>query len=368
MSRKIFFFMTFMAGIIALPAAAQDETLATGLNNPRHVTYEADGTLYIAEAGSGGDAEAEGTFGTVQVGQTAQITMVAPDGTASVLIPNLLSQDLGFSDIRGAHALYPTEDSYWLVLGEGPEVPPFEGALVSSVVELDRATLETKQVIDTLAHEVAENPDGGVTASNPIDIAIADDGTLYIADASANSVLSWTETAGLQTFAAWPEATDNPVPTTIAVGTDGSIYIGFLTGYPFPAGGARIERWNPDGTLAETYTGLTLVTDMVVDESGMIYAVEMATGVGDAGYIPNSGRIVAVTEEGLSLVRGELNFPYGLALAPDGRMTVTTNSAMSAAASGEIITFEIGELQPLEGGVPAATPEAQPAETPEANG
>src|SRR5688572_3069977 len=78
-------------------AAPADDAaaIASGLNNPRHITFAADGTLYIAEAGTGGDVDAEGPFGPVKAGETAQISAVSPDGEQSVPLPGLISMDNG---------------------------------------------------------------------------------------------------------------------------------------------------------------------------------------------------------------------------------------------------------------------------------
>ena len=45
---------------------SSEGAVATGLNNPRHISFSSDGTLYIAEAGQGGDMEAQGPFGPVK--------------------------------------------------------------------------------------------------------------------------------------------------------------------------------------------------------------------------------------------------------------------------------------------------------------
>jgi sugar lactone lactonase YvrE len=351
-----------------IAAHAQEDVVASGLNGPRHIIYDSDGTLYIAEAGTGGNTTVKGIYGKVKVGQTSQITAVSPDGKQSVFIPNLLSMDSDFGDIRGAHMLYPTQDAFWLVLGSGPVEDAFNGAKHDAVLELDRQTLAVKQTIDLRAFEEANNPDGGAVDNNPIKVAFGKDGTMYIADAGCNCVESWTPKDGLKVFAVWAEGDDNPVPTSVVVGPDGDIYVGFLTGYPFPVGGARIERYTPDGKKAQTYIGLTLVTDILITSDGTLYAVEMASSFGDAGYVPNSGRVLKVTDNGLVLIADKLNFPFGIAQDPQGKLVVTANSAFSDPNSGEVIRITNELNQPLSEAGPATTPEAQPAATTETSG
>ena len=319
---------------------AADDELATGLNNPRLLTYGNDGSLYIAEAGDGGDTEIEGPIGKVKFGDSAQVTMVDKNGEQSVVIDNLISTNAGFGQIDGASKVIVTDDSYWLALGLGPKVAP-DGTHVAAVVELDRKTGATKQFIDLYAYELANNPDGGQeTVSNPVDLALGADGTLYIVDASANALLSWTQADGLKVAAAWPVDKEGKipqsVPTSVDIGKDGRIFVGFLGGFPFVPGSARIEVWSA-GKRIDTYNNLTLVTDIELADDGTLYAVQMASGFGDQGYIPDSGSIVALTDEGMLKVVDKLNFPYGLALAADGSFAVTVDSAFGKPASGRVI-------------------------------
>jgi hypothetical protein len=224
----------------------------------------------------------------------------------------------------------------------GTQEPVAEGALTMSLVEIDRATGELKQAVDLSAYEQENNPDSSQErVSNPADLALAPDGKLYIADASGNTVLLWTADTGLQLFASWP-VTDSPddpqaVPTGVAVGPDGDVYISFLSGFPFPRNGARIERYSADGTLKETYADLTLVTDVLVTDDGTVYAVEMADGFGDAGYNANSGRVIKIVDGVEAPVLEGLNYPYGLAQNADGALFVTVNSAFLPPDSGAVI-------------------------------
>ena len=155
------------------------------------------------------------------------------------------------------------------------------------------------------------------------------DGTLYIADAGCNCLWSWTEADGLQSFNFW-EIEDNPVPTGVAVGPDGDIYVSFLSGFPFEPESTRIERWSADGELKTTFDGLTLVTDVLVDADGTFMPLSWPLG----WVIVVSTRfwtcysIDATTGSRCCLMA--LRQPYGLAQAPDGSLVV------SIGASGDL--------------------------------
>lgn len=341
MIRKRTVWMIVLALMLGLTgaASAQDAAVATGLNSPRHITFGSDGTLYIAEAGSGGDRDVEGTYGPAKAGDTAQISVVSPAGEQSVLIDDLSSMDAGFGQIEGVMAVYVTDDSYWLAFGLGPKELQ-DGQYASALVQYNRETMAVEQVIDLGAFEADNNPDQSAElVSNPSDIAVDANGTVYIADASANAVFTWTAEDGVQVFAAWPPVDGEPaaVPTSVSVGPDGDIYIGFLSGFPFPTEGARIERYSADGELKETYAGLTLVTDILVTAEGTLYAVEFAGSFGDQGYTPASGRVVSVTADGIEAVAEGLNFPYGIAQNADGQLFVSVESYGVPADSGQVI-------------------------------
>jgi sugar lactone lactonase YvrE len=141
-------------------------------------------------------------------------------------------------------------------------------------------------------------------------------------------------------FASW-SVDDNPVPTTVAVGPDGSVYVGFLTGFPFPSEASRIEVYSPEGELAQTFEGLTMVTDLLLGDDGTLYAVQMADSFGDQGFNPESGSVVAVSEDGIVPVVEGLNFPYGLALTPDGGLVVSLNAAFGEPGTGMVIPLEM---------------------------
>lgn len=325
MLRKIPALLVLLALLVSsLPLAAQ-EVVVDGLVNPRGLTFDSDGNLYVIEAGNGGEFDVSAGRAPLKVGATGQVTEVSPEGDRQVVVLGLPSRDT--QNTRGGSDIVVTDDAMWLVIGESPSLYP----LGMGVIELRRDTMRMSRFIDLYSVEAAQNPDGDIISSNPVDMALADDGTVYVADASCNCLFSWTEADGVQVANSWPIGDISPVPTSVAIGPDGDLYVGFLTGFPYPQGKATIERWS-GGKLVQTYRGLTAVTDVLVADDGTIYAVEFGV-FGDQGWAP--GRVVKVTADGPETVLGDLNMPYALAMNNDGKLFVTVNS--STGENGQVI-------------------------------
>lgn len=331
MFRRILTIFTLVAVMLSVTAVtlAQDagEVIAEGLRNPRNMSYDSEGNLYVAEAGVAGDLvnSAGAAFGA-----TSGVTRIDADGTMRPVVTGLISSRAG--DSLGASDIIVTDTSYWVLIGEvDDEAIPYSHALM----EIDREHGRIVTWVDLLELELEEDPDGNPNGqSNPVDIMLMDDGSIMIVNAGCNCLMQWSADAGLSVAAAWDFETDNPVPTSVDLGPDGDLYVGFLTGFPFPEEGARIERWS-DGELAETYTGLTGVTNVLVTDDGTIYAVER--GVFDMASGWSNGRVVQVSMDGITPVLEGLNLPYGLVQAPDGDFIVSTGT--SGGADGALIKF-----------------------------
>ena len=108
-----------------------------------------------------------------------------------------------------------------------------------------------KVVADVALHEFEENPAGGPIDSNPYGVLAEPDGRLVV-DAGANALLSVAANGTIETLAVFPPIPNptpvgprmiEPVPTAVARGPDGALYVGQLTGVPFAQGLANIYRW-----------------------------------------------------------------------------------------------------------------------------
>ena len=59
-----------------------------------------------------------------------------------------------------------------------------------------------------------------------------------------------------------PDIPMQAVPTTVTRGPDGALYVGQLTGFPFPVGGANVYRIGPGGQPQVFASGFTNIIDI----------------------------------------------------------------------------------------------------------
>ncbi len=289
------------------------ELILGDLNTPRGIAFDTDGNLLVAITGKGGDLEmtAKNPEGetTFNVGMTGEVLSVGADGASTPIItgmPSYASQQ----ETTGLYRAIPHDGSLWLVVtSSGPGQ-----YWADSVVELDGETHMVKQVIPFYPYEAANNPDGNEIDSNVTDIAWDEDGTMYITDAGANTLYTWSEEEGLSVVNSWPE---NSVPTSIEIADNGDLYISFL-GAGLAPGAGKVERWS-DGKLAETFGGLNAVTDILLD-GDKLYAVELVI-FGEQG--PGPGRVVSLDASGATPVAEGLLAPFAIAKGPDGALYVS---------------------------------------------
>lgn len=346
---------------IAPSQAARTTVIASGLDNPRGLTFGQDGALYVAEAGRGGAGPCiTGTEGEVCYGPSGAITRVITD-TPQRLISGLPSlANAQGNSATGPHdiSLLPDGSGYAVIgLGNDPAVRSQLGAAGPNFGQLV-AISETGQfenLTDIAAYEQASNPDGQAVDTNPYAV-LALDSWLLVVDAGANALLEVDRdgrivratTFPTRTVAAPPGIPGLPpqlamesVPNSVAIGPDGAYYVGELTGFPFPVGGARVYRVVP-GQQPEVYaSGFTNIIDIAFDGQGNLYVLEIAANsilaAGQGGF---QGALLKVTPEltQTTVISAGLNAPAGLSLGPQGGIYLSNGGVLSG--TGQILRVD----------------------------
>ena len=358
--------LTLLGLLLASATAASavgGTVVARGLANPRGLVVASDGTLYVSEAGSGGSDTFNGppNFGPgpSHRGTSARVSRIGADGTATLVAGNLPSLALGGYEVIGPSTLVEVDGDLLVVTGyvhQAMAAAPNEAA----VLRINRTTGAVTLVSDIGAFERANDPDGFGIESDLNGIAASADGAVYVGDAGGNALYRVDPRSGqlslVTVFDGLPGAGPNPargnrneldpVPTGVAMAADGSVYVGFLSGFPFPTGAAKVVRVARDGAVSDALTGLTAVVGVAVGPDGLLYVVEFASGFDlnaqPPGWKNDSGRVLRVLPTGATQVVADgLNRPYGIAFDKTGNLFVTNHSDAppEAGAQGEVVRF-----------------------------
>jgi hypothetical protein len=374
--------MVILALGVASPAWAGGkgpavQTVATGLDNPRHLEFGGDGDLFVAEAGRGGSGPCfVGAEGPACVGNTGAVTKIDRRGRQSRVVTGLASfavstppEAVGAGAI-GPHGIAVLPHDVLLVVNGGPTEPHESPATPGGPAgpSISRETLAAQNpvanlfgrvllatpytrpvsVADLYAYERDVNPDAQVgTAgidSNPVDVEV-DGLRLVVADAGGNTLNAVNLVGRISTLGLFPNRPEpnpfggppvpmNAVPTSVEVGHDG-YYVSQLTGFPFPVGGANIYRVPRRGGTPEVIaSGFTNIMDLALAPDGTLYVLEIdhdgLLGGASEGAIFARSRWGGVRR--IELPAGALPMPGGIAIGRDG-LYVTINTTSPGAGA-----------------------------------
>jgi hypothetical protein len=210
------------------------------------------------------------------------------------------------------------------------------------------------QQTDPDPNNAADDP----AESNPYGLASHPSGDALVADAANNDLLRVTPAGVATTVARFdteiiptdhipgfpvPTIDAEAVPTSVAIGKDGAIYVGELQGFPFRPGTSDIWRIDPEaeGALCSLTTpdpacthylgGFTSIVDITFNEkSGKLYVYELAAEGAlvfeegfETGVFPPAVLLEVSGKHRRELAAGELSQPGGVVVGKDGKVFVT---------------------------------------------
>lgn len=365
--------LSAMGGVIALgvglglvtPSAAGAQTrghherltiVASHLSNPRGLSPAPGGGLYLAEAGSGGKVCVPGgEQGQTCIGKTGSFDLVTRHGVKRLVAGLISGSGPGGVAAEGpvsvsagpygtlygqfglnSHAVPPKgkipaylRAAALARLGHLVRVAPYSIRDVSAVGDQDWTWTNTHRYLAP-----KDFPDANPNA------VLYSHGHRYVVDAGANILVDVDRhgTARVLAFFGVPRGSQSDsVPTCLARGPDGALYVGELLGGSHAPGHARIWRVVPGHAPKVWATGLSTVQGCGFGRDGAFYATEFqVAGLSEGPGGNPAGDVVRIDRWGqrTHLGVGKLFYPSGFAAGSDGAIYVSNCSIAPATGMG----------------------------------
>jgi hypothetical protein len=342
--------------------------VVSGLNNPRGLAF-AHGHLYVAEAGTAGSDCPKGakgpTGGQLCVGPTSALALIS-HGAAHPILSGLIStSDTGPVAAEGLEAVAGTKTGLRVVFGVSTL-----GMLASLPAGQTFTTADNAAVhhefgrLDTVAGThltvLSDVADADYTWSkrhkNLVPTQFPDanpnallqiGSTTYVIDAASNTLDTVDARGHVSRRAFFPNVgSSDAVPTCVAAGPGGNLYVGQLAPGARHNGGV-IFRYNIAKRHVSVWKrGFNAVDGCGFDQAGNFYAVELqANGFNPSPSGNPAGDIIEIAKNGKRTVlgAGKLFFPQGFATDGQGNIYVSNWSIMPGtptrpgAPTGEIV-------------------------------
>ena len=377
----------------AAPAVAKDHgpaitTFITGLNAPRGLAVDRQGSLYVSESGLAGP----GPVGLAQTGKVSKYlrgrtnpvwstgfeTFYAsedPSQPPDVLGPEGISvfgsgcsshgrddkSDNGNGRDGCQIRMIMSESHDGIAAASGGALDATQAGLLFGLNGRTGKATEVSDVGDQMYKWTGDRKDlfpDDFPDSNPYGVLVtktkgSHQARTFVADAGANTISEVMGDGTLRVIAYIPNETAPPfrdaTPTCIAQGPDGMLYVATLhfvaNLFVFGSGQSDVWRVDPNANFPTVPTiwasGLTTPTACTFDNQGNFWATEMFQP-NPAGPPGDVVRIPFKHPQQLDRIGGGvLPLPGGIAQGADGSMYVSVNSANPEPNSGAVMKIRI---------------------------
>jgi hypothetical protein len=346
-------------------SAATVTTVASGLDNPRALSFNSQGELFVAEAGHG--SEPAGSFCPIKgptgekecAGFTSGVSKIEPGGSPHRVLTGKVSiADEHGGGATGIDGVSVHDSSLFAVETGSPDAlpPTLKGPAVEEAKEQLGALFEQNRwgatrIVANVGHfdfnwskEHKALVEEQFPDANPYAV-LATDGGEWVIDAASNT-LDWVSRDGsvkVVEFFPNPPLRD-AVPTCVSRGPDGALYVGELTGGGNGPGKSVVWKVEQGEEPEVWATGLTAVTGCGWDGDGEFYAVEFST-LGWESFKPETGALVRVLPHSTKPVPvvEKLSFPNGFASRDDN---VYLSNWSIAPAKGGPVSGQVLKITP----------------------
>jgi hypothetical protein len=334
------------------PGPSAPVVVTNGLNNPRQLSLVDGKALLIAEAGSGGptcagtgeDEMCIGATGSVsgvlfpQYGTnrshtelvTGFVSGAGPDGSFAV------GSD-GVSQ-RSLHSPIYVQETY-----APPDALPAGIPGEQSGKLLKARPFGTPSIVaDITAYETANDPDGHGFDSDPYAVLVRHHDVL-VADAAGNDILRVDHHGNVSLFHVFPNVVNDIttaargpagsdfVPTSLALGPHGDIYVGGLVG-EIPGAGQVVKLDGRTGAVEQTWEGFSGVTGVAVGPDCSLYVSQLFATEANPITPEVQGVVTKVTRDG---VHHDVDVPFPAGIVVDGHGNVFVSAWSISSAAGQ---------------------------------
>jgi glucose/arabinose dehydrogenase len=348
--------------------ATTGAVLASGLNDPRGLAFGPDGSLYIAEAGTGGTNSTVGTctqglppLGPYKGGPSARISKLPSGGSLTVLATGLPSYVAIQGDIIGvADVAFLKGNLYALIGGGGcshgnPDLP---NGIVKVDTQSGKWTYITDLSLFYMEHPAAY-PDAADFEPDGVPYSmIAHDGRLFAVEPNHGTITATAPDGATSQIIDVSQSQGHIVPTSIAA-NNGNLYVANLGLFPIASQWERVITLSRDLGFTDTTPGLattsadawkyriaasragfTTVVSVKFGPDGLLYALELSDTPGGFPN-PGDGKVVRLNADGsIETVVTGLSTPGGMTFGPDSALYVS-NAGDKGPGMGEILRFTL---------------------------